>query len=107
MLNRPLLGANFDFWLDNAVPFGLVFLDFLQAGLGAPLPTPLFAGACTYYLGPNPPLSFAVANGTVASSFTPNNTVFLGVPFALQGGGILPNGQLAASNAINGTVGNW
>lgn len=107
VLSRPLLGQNFDFRLDDCPPISLVFFDYAQAGAGVTLPTPMFADRCKLYVSTSPALSMTMSPGIVASVLVPNDAALLGFLFALQGGGLLQSGRIAASNAYDGMVGNW
>ncbi len=105
--NRPLLGTNFDVTLDHNPLIAGVFLDVAPLGAGVPLPTPLFAPACNFYVGIDAVVwSLTLAPTSTSSIPIAMDTSMLGLDFGLQGVGLLAD-TLFVSNAIRAEVGNW
>ncbi|MBL8748012.1 MAG: hypothetical protein JNK78_02555 [Planctomycetes bacterium] len=105
--NRPVLGTNFDVTLDHNPLIAGVFLDVAPLGAGVPLPTPLFAPACTFYVGLDAVIwSLTLAPTSTSSIPIAMDTSLLGLDFGLQGVGLLAD-TLFVSNGIRAEVGHW
>jgi len=106
-VTRALLGTSFDVRLDHSPGPAAVLAEIDFAGVGQPLPEPMFAPGCHQYVSFNSVvLGVSATPSSVFSIWLPGNNVFLGLPIALQGAA-LENDVILASNALQALTSNY
>jgi len=109
----PLAGGTFLVTLSGVPAGGLgaVLAEHMHNGAGALLPSPPWATNCTQYISNNHvSLGLATAcNSQFSIALPPAGTMFLGIPYGLQGAAISLIGpfQLTASNGVDAVLGNY
>ncbi|MCA8949783.1 MAG: hypothetical protein KDE27_09795 [Planctomycetes bacterium] len=112
---NPTLGGAMVLELDGVPTGGIaaVLATIGSAGVGVPLPQPLFAAGCTAHVPQNAASLGVILGGMPCNTYgftipIPNTASFAGLPFAAQGVGLDVVGNVfVTSNAIDALTGNF